>query len=493
MTQGPKHRITRNVPITSILSEYDDPSTLESAEAGLSHTSLSETSRVPKSSSKKTRKIRKGSEISFLLFAPLTRTQLRRLIVSGKRNPKLACIVAAVMALTSLFVAIWIATILQFVGVQPLSRSDTKMKTYTKSADFSRLKAHATNYALANDAKDGHGWSLQIRTAKQITIASIQPAPTRFGFPSHLEWSADDSPDYADLDIAFFVEDGARRNIAKSSEGFFLPEFRDPNAPADDDMDAYYFDDDLVRGQENAYDSLGNHDENKRCRKISEYELNRPSCNTFHEIDRLDPTTNLRYLNAGAYRQVFSLVLDVTGQSDLVAIKDISFNHDFQYDDYEYVRMDALVAERLSSSPRVYNIFGYCGLGIISEYFYHGDIEGDVGGGDDGFIKKGELHDEVELKPQNNLTGLQKLVLSLEMAEAVADLHGYRGGVIVHDDIQLSQFLLNKNKTRLVLNDFNRAELPMYDEASGQYCRYKNGKGHGNWRGELELSESQLC
>ena len=38
-------------------------------------------------------------------------------------------------------------------------------------------------------------------------------------------------------------------------------------------------------------------------------------------------------------------------------------------------RMDALIAERLTTSPRIYDIYTMCGLGIISEYFPHGDME----------------------------------------------------------------------------------------------------------------------
>lgn len=42
---------------------------------------------------------------------------------------------------------------------------------------------------------------------------------------------------------------------------------------------------------------------------------------------------------------------------------------------YEYVRMDALIAERLTTSPRIYDIYTMCGLGIMSEFFPHGDME----------------------------------------------------------------------------------------------------------------------
>jgi serine/threonine protein kinase len=78
------------------------------------------------------------------------------------------------------------------------------------------------------------------------------------------------------------------------------------------------------------------------------------------------------------------------------------------------------------------------------------------------------------------------------MAEAIAELHGYPNGLIVHDDIQLSQFLFNQNRTRLILNDFNRAEFPLFDEKADDYCRYKNGRGGGNWRAPEEYRDDPL-
>ena len=94
--------------------------------------------------------------------------------------------------------------------------------------------------------------------------------------------------------------------------------------------------------------------------------------------------------------------------------------------------MDAIVAERLTSSRRIYNIYGTCGIGIMSELFPHGHIEAfsiteDV-------IERTDKT-EGPLICYNNLPGLTKLELSLHMAEALADLHGYAGGVIVHQDV----------------------------------------------------------
>jgi hypothetical protein len=95
--------------------------------------------------------------------------------------------------------------------------------------------------------------------------------------------------------------------------------------------------------------------------------------------------------------------------------------------------MDAIIAERLTSSHRIYNIYGTCGIGIIAEYFPHGDIE------EIALPKGGYLYDDHDEKDPlycyNDLPGITKLQISLHMAEALADLHGYSGGIIVHQDI----------------------------------------------------------
>jgi serine/threonine protein kinase len=64
-------------------------------------------------------------------------------------------------------------------------------------------------------------------------------------------------------------------------------------------------------------------------------------------------------------------------------------------------------------------------------------------------------------------------------------------GIIVHDDIQLSQFLITKEGT-LKLNDFNRAETMLYSDEEQVYCRYKNGAGHGNFRAPEEYVDNPL-
>lgn len=158
-------------------------------------------------------------------------------------------------------------------------------------------------------------------------------------------------------------------------------------------------------------------------------------------------------------------------------INELYKRNDFGIDGYEFVRMDAIVAERLSSSPRTFDIYGFCSLSIMSEYFHHHDIRQ--------FIinpvramqyqNQNSLPQNKDLAPQNKLTSEQKLVLALQMAEALSELHGYKNSLIIHGDVRLPQFLFNEDKSLVKINDFNRAEFPLWSETEQKYCTYKKG------------------
>lgn len=115
------------------------------------------------------------------------------------------------------------------------------------------------------------------------------------------------------------------------------------------------------------------------------------------------------------------------------------------------------------------------------------------------------------MEPWNDLEPTTKLQWALQMAEAVAVLNNFEHGVIVHDDIQPPQFLPTKDgklkfvsfssvvccfllfartterltlcDTLLVIkNDFNRAEIMLFDEENQEYCRYRNDVGPADVR-----------
>lgn len=132
--------------------------------------------------------------------------------------------------------------------------------------------------------------------------------------------------------------------------------------------------------------------------------------------------------------------------------------------------------ERLTSSPRIIDIFGHCGTSTIVEPMQFEVIDAVIPG--EGRIEQKELDKFDDVHPMNNFTIEEKLQMAIDMAEAIADLHGYQGGVIVHDDIKLKQWMMHPNK-RAKLGDFNRAEMMDWNEEKQAYCSYANGEVYG--------------
>lgn len=187
----------------------------------------------------------------------------------------------------------------------------------------------------------------------------------------------------------------------------------------------------------------------------------------------------------GLYREAY--LLQERFDAEIVIKVQRFHQNEFTVDHYELIRMDALVMERLTGSPRIADIYGHCATSVNAEFLprelHHLIIPG-MGLGED-------MNDAMDVDPQNDLTITQKLDYALQMAEAIADLHGSDGGILVHDDLQVFQWLFTPDG-RLKLNDFNRAESMLYDEDAGEYCKYHNGHIAGEFRAPEEIVDGLL-
>jgi len=277
-------------------------------------------------------------------------------------------------------------------------------------------------------------------------------------------------PYFGDLFIDIFEEDGMRRAIYHD----FRLDKRKKKSIDSADVDQYYaFDDDAKRNPYTEWDDDSIQDR-KRCRRTSWHRDLPINCNTVHEMDLelAVVKSKLEHIGEGAYRDVYAVGFD---NDTTVVFKDFGIDAKFDYADLEYMRMDSIVAERLSWSPLIVDIYGFCALGHIGEYMPAGELESKTTIG----RKRVHLNDKDHLDPRNKFTPTQKLNYALEMAEAVLLLHSWPDGVIVHDDIQLTQYLLTPDG-HLKLNDFNRAEIMLWNEKDQEYCKYKNHPGHGD-------------
>jgi len=246
-----------------------------------------------------------------------------------------------------------------------------------------------------------------------------------------IEIRSKENHDYGGLKLGDKI--GNKRQIS-DLDVLSVTAFRPPEWNRDDDgNDAYVaFDDDFLRGTEG---TMNQNPTGKVCHRTSNHRVSYQNCNSIYELELLN--NNVKYLNAGSYRQVFSLQHSFVQENELIAVKDMFPNKHSDAGAYEFVRMDAMVAERLTSSPRIYDIYGFCGLSVLSEYFPHGDIEDVAVAYGTGYLLTEDEQDEYldDLEGYNDLSDEEKLVMSLQMAESIADLHGHETGVIVHQDM----------------------------------------------------------
>lgn len=401
-------------------------------------------------------------------------------ICSNRRNCKMGIIailtiitfIGALMTLTWLMSTVW-------HSLSSFTHTWTKTWTISSSAPLQKFvqkpipKIFTTAHQRSIDIVRPKSLDLPILLNKFNGNDAFAPTP-EFDVNSP-------NPDYGGLKISFLDEQGGQvkeRRIQPDPEAMEGHVWKKADYGNDVQDEYYAFDDEFVRNEQFR-------DRKLECRFNEFHRSSYPNCNTFHEHEIIKGKN--KFLGEGAYRETF--LQHEPFDAELVVKIQSFYNNPFEYDRYEFVRNDAIIMERLTGSPRIADIYGHCATSIYSE-FLPNEVLGKVIPGDgDGINPK--LHDEEDVDPKNKFTTSEKLDLALQMAESIADLHGYSGGVIVHDDVQLAQFLYRQDGS-LILNDFNRGEIMLYDEKQRQYCMYKNGKGGGDYRAPEEYRDDNL-
>lgn len=129
------------------------------------------------------------------------------------------------------------------------------------------------------------------------------------------------------------------------------------------------------------------------------------------------------------------------------------FEHNFEDAHFEHDRVDAVAMERLTSSPHVINVFGFCGHSVLTEYA-------------DG-SRVGELADKSKKTP------LARLKIARDIAHGLADVHGIDGdgnATFVHLDINPAN-VVSIGGT-LKLNDFNIGIIRRWNTTSNTPCGF---------------------
>ena len=113
---------------------------------------------------------------------------------------------------------------------------------------------------------------------------------------------------------------------------------------------------------------------------------------------------------------------------DKSILKTVRWKHDYHRSTYAETLMDALVMERLTHSPRIVDIWGHCGSAVWVEALPYEFEETIIHG--NGYLKPEKVEETDLTKSLNDLTPKERLEAAVSMAESIADLHGYSGGVM---------------------------------------------------------------
>jgi len=197
-----------------------------------------------------------------------------------------------------------------------------------------------------------------------------------------------------------------------------------------------------------------------------------PSCNVVHEIN-MDPdstTGNFQFINCGSARCAFALKGFSTEYNNLfeeevLVLKTQKYSKDYSSSNFEAARMDGVVMERLTSSPYITSIFGFCGTSQLTEYSEGGNIHDRV--------KEARMKDRGERPKDLNVFGdsKNKLKIAIQVISAVADLHTFeKDGItsIVHQDVCCHQIIYVNGVYKL--GDFHLSTLLKKRKDTGEVC-----------------------
>jgi serine/threonine protein kinase len=141
---------------------------------------------------------------------------------------------------------------------------------------------------------------------------------------------------------------------------------------------------------------------------------------------------------------------------------------------FERNRVDALAMERLTASPYVINIYGFCAMTVVQEFAGR------------------QIHE----KPMNPNESLD---VAIQVATGIRDIHYIDNAdqpVLVHNDINLANILMT-DTGRPILNDFNVAILLMQrdnnDDKNTSYSSYSMQSSSSSSSLLTNESEVETC
>jgi len=208
-------------------------------------------------------------------------------------------------------------------------------------------------------------------------------------------------------------------------------------------------------------------------------------------IADMDKKVDIGYVGSGLWRQVWKVQPRIKGvERENAVVKVMKSQHDVCPRNFDRHRRDAIVMERLTKSPHVVSIYGFCGNSVLTEfagvtlddYLFEGTS---ISNEHNRYNNKFDASGSVGSNPTNITFKIQ---LALDVMKGLKAMHD---DDIAHADIQSKQFLLDP-VDGIKVNDFNRCRfLPRHD-TDNHVCKVKIPSAPGGKRSPEEYEMQKI-
>jgi Protein kinase domain len=224
--------------------------------------------------------------------------------------------------------------------------------------------------------------------------------------------------------------------------------------------------------------------------------LSFPTCNNLHALDMMGQLLDSQrrhqnfLMGTGSVRSAWLLEHN-TGRKALTeqsVLKTLRMIHDFDQGNLDRHRRDALISERLTASPHILNIYGYCGNSAIYQYAKGGTLFDAIGAREFDEIP----NDPVAHKQWEHWTSRRKVDVAFQVVSALAALndidHDGRPSV-AHDDLDVTQLVSTDGGKTFKLSDFNGAPFIAWNAKEQESCAFRPLMRGGKTRSPEEYDQ----
>jgi hypothetical protein len=205
--------------------------------------------------------------------------------------------------------------------------------------------------------------------------------------------------------------------------------------------------------------------ENDECVPFSDWQTSHaPSCNNFHEMDLISKNQFTLFGTKGYWRHAWKVRNDMFNNSTTSTynknlpknsvLKTLRYEHNYEQEFYHFNQIDAMVMERLTASPYVMDVYGFCGNSALTEF---------------------ASTTMNQFRKKSDLSSWERLKLSRKIALGLEDVHSIDGDfnvTVVHNDLNPSNILMKGTTPKF--NDFNIGELLTWNKKHNRPCKFES-------------------